>query len=35
MRVPENIDPDAISHDVDMVDAVIFVLIDVEKLEYR
>jgi uncharacterized protein (TIGR02058 family) len=33
MWPPENIDPDAKSHDVVMVNAVIVVLIDVEKLK--
>lgn len=33
MWPPENIDPDAKSHDVVMVNAIIVVLIDVEKLK--
>ena len=35
MWPPENIDPDAKSHEVVMVNAVIVVLIDVEKVERK
>ncbi len=35
MWPPENIDPDAKSHEIVMVNAVIVVLVDVEKVERR